>query len=199
MVRTPRHQAPPAQLVRNQARWTSRWEEIRAGRRKGEWATESAKKVLRPALERVARGKCAYCESLLGVTAHLEIEHYVAKTLNPDLAFEWTNLLPACGKCNGAKGEADHHNALLKPDAEDPEPYFWINAGTGELKPHPLLDEAGRQRVLQTIALCNLHRGPLCTKRLDMWLRVGNWLKLIFNTADFQPSRFQRIRILKRV
>ena len=49
-----------------------------------------------------------YCESALEVTSYLEIEHYVAKTVTPELAFEWTNLLPACRLCNNAKGEQDH-------------------------------------------------------------------------------------------
>ena len=190
MVRTPRHQAPPAELVRNQVRWTRRWQEIRAGRKKGEWATETAKKVLRPALERLAHGKCVYCESLLGVTAPLEIEHHVAKTLKPSLAFEWSNLFPACAKCNRAKAGVDHDRALLKPDAEDPEPYFWFHAGTGELQPHPQLDEAGRQRALRTIEVCDLRRGPLCTKRLDTWQRVGDWLRQAgAQAADAEQER----------
>lgn len=176
MVRTPRHELAPRQLVKNKKQWTRRWEDICAGGKKRDWATRTAKKVLRSALERLAHGKCVFCESLLGVTAHLEIEHYVAKTVDTRLAFEWANLFPACAQCNGAKGHTDHNRALLKPDIEDPEPCFWINAGTGELKPHPLLDEVGRQRALQTITICNLQRGPLCVKRLDTWQRASEWL-----------------------
>ncbi|MBM3748443.1 MAG: hypothetical protein FJW34_21905 [Acidobacteria bacterium] len=189
MVRTPRHESAPQQLVRNKARWTPRWEEMCAGTKKADWATRAAKKALHPALGRLAHGKCVFCESLLGVTTPLQIEHYVAKTLRPDLAFEWTNLLPACRECNGAKSDADHQGALLKPDEEDPEPYFWINAGTGELEPHPRLDEAGRQRALQTIAICNLQRGPLCVKRLDTWQRAGDWL----NKAAAHPDERERL------
>ncbi len=176
MVRTPRHELAPQQLVENKEPWTRGWEDIRSGRKKGDWATKTAKKALRPALERLAHGKCAFCESLLGVTTHLEIEHYVAKTVDNRLTFEWSNLFPACAKCNVAKTDIDHKGALLKPDAEDPEPYFWINAGTGELEPHPRLDEGGKQRALCTIKLCNLQRGPLCVKRLDTWRRAGDWL-----------------------
>jgi hypothetical protein len=118
----------------------------------------------------------------------MEIEHYEAKTIRPERAFEWTNLFPACRECNGSKGNSDHQGRLLKPDMEDPEPYFWINAGTGELQPHPRLDEAGRQRALGTIALCNLQRGPLCVKRLDMWMRAGAWLNLMEGpAAERQP------------
>lgn len=124
----------------------------------------------------MAYGKCVFCESALGVTTYLEIEHYVAKTVNSELAFEWTNLLPACRLCNNAKGEQDHKGTLLKPDAEDPEPYFWINPDTGKLEPHPRLDEAQSNRANETIRLCNLQRPALCTKRVEMLMRVLRWL-----------------------
>jgi uncharacterized protein (TIGR02646 family) len=116
------------------------------------------------------------CEGALGVTAYLEVDHYVAKTVTLELAFEWTNLLPACRICNNAKGGRDHNGALLKTDAEDPEPYFWIHPDTGELEPHPKLDEAQARRANETIRLCNLQRPALCTKRVEMMMRVLRWL-----------------------
>ena len=117
-----------------------------------------------------------YCESVLEVTSYVEIEHYVAKTVTPELAFEWSNLLPACRLCNNAKGEHDHRGVLLKPDAEDPEPYFWIHPDTGKLEPHPNLDEAQSNRAHETIRLCDLQRPALCTKRAEMLMRVLRWL-----------------------
>lgn len=176
MVQTPRHHPAPRRLVQNKTRWTQRWGEIRAGPKKGDWATKRAKSILKRALLRLAYGKCAFCEGALGAQAGLQIEHYVAKTVDPSLTFEWSNLLPACPLCNGAKGNQDHNNLLLKPDVEDPEPYFWINPDSGELEPHPNLDEARKQRALATIQLCDLQRGALCEKRHDTWERVGRWL-----------------------
>jgi uncharacterized protein (TIGR02646 family) len=126
----------------------------------------------------MTHGKCIYCESALGVTSEANVEHYHAKTLKPEMAFEWTNLLPACEMCNGAKRATDHAGLLLKPDAEDPEPFFWIDLGTGKLEPHPALDAAGRERAEQTIQLCNLQRGALCSQRIDMIRRVSGWLTL---------------------
>ena len=145
-------------------------------RSQSDWATAHAKKVLRAALRGLAYGKCAFCESVLEVTAYLEIEHYVAKTVTPALAFEWSNLLPACRLCNNAKGEQDHQGMLLKPDAEDPEPYFWIHPDTGKLEPHPKLDEAQSRRANETIRLCDLQRPAFCTKRVEMLMRVLRWL-----------------------
>jgi uncharacterized protein (TIGR02646 family) len=172
MVHTPRIVPAPPQLIKHGKRWTARFQAGLAAGGQSDWATPQAKRVLRAALRELAYGKCVFCESALEVTTYLEIEHYVAKTVNSDLAFEWTNLLPACRLCNSAKGEQDHQGALLKPDAEDPEPYFWIHPDTGKLEPHPRLDEAHAHRAKETIRICNLQRPALCTKRVEMLMRV---------------------------
>jgi uncharacterized protein (TIGR02646 family) len=176
MVHTPRTVPPPPQLVKHSKKWTVRFQAVLNAKSPRDWATTHAKKVLRTALRELAHGKCAYCESALELTTYLEIEHHVAKTVTSDLAFEWTNLLPACRLCNNAKGEQDHKGALLKPDAEDPEPYFWIHPDTGKLEPHPRLDAAQSHRATETIRLCDLQRPALCTKRVDMLIRVFAWL-----------------------
>src|SRR5262245_28463174 len=49
-------------------------------------------------------GKCAYCESKITHVDYGHIEHYrpkSGKNGRPDLTFAWTNLLLACGVCNG--------------------------------------------------------------------------------------------------
>src|SRR3984885_10633093 len=116
MVRLHRGATPPL-LREYRAEWTERWQEIRAGRQRGDWAPPKAKRLLSDELRKLAFGKCAFCESLLDVTAYLAIEHFVAKTVLPERAFKWNNLFPICGRCNSAKGSADHAGMLLKPDA----------------------------------------------------------------------------------
>ena len=76
------------------------------------------------------------------------------------------------------EGDQDHGGALLKPDDEDPEPYFSLQETTGELLPHPSLSEDGRRRALETIRLCDLQRPALCANRIEMMNRVRLWLKL---------------------
>ena len=175
MIRIKRGPAP-AGLLAQRAAWTERWKRIRAENQKRDWATGSAKRLLQKELDPLAHGKCAFCESTLGVTTYLEIEHYIAKSVHPEKAFEWDNLLPACRLCNGAKGDADHHGQLLKPDAEDPEPFFWLHP-EGKLEPHPNLSERQRQRSEETIRLLNLQRGPLCENRVETRGRVTRWLQ----------------------
>jgi uncharacterized protein (TIGR02646 family) len=178
MIRTPRNCQPPPELVANAKQWTARFKRIADGSKSGDWATRRAKKALAGVLLTLAHGKCVYCETALGVDVDPEIEHYLAKTRFPDLAFEWTNLLPSCRLCNRPKGDEDHHNLLLKPDIEDPEPFFWIHPDTGRLEPHPTLDVAQTRRANETIRLCDLQRAALCSQRTDMLERVGRWLRL---------------------
>jgi uncharacterized protein (TIGR02646 family) len=134
--------------------------------------------VLSAALYSLAHGKCVFCESALEVSGDLEVEHYASKILNPDRAFDWANLLPSCRLCNRAKSNLDHGGALLKPDIEDPEPFFWIHPDTGRLEPHPQLAPAETIRASATIKLCDLQRPALCTRRAEMLSRVGRWLEL---------------------
>lgn len=167
---------PPPLLQRNQAVWTERWRTIHSGKARGDWATPAARRDIRAALISMFRGKCAFCEGLLGVTSFDEIEHYHPKSVYVERAFEWTNLMPSCRVCNGSKGDTDHRGALIKPDEEDPEPMFWLQPDTGHIEPHPSLDDAGRQRVAETIRICGLQRAALCEKRARAFLEVKRWL-----------------------
>lgn len=168
MVRTPRHESAPKKLLAKQKIWTRRY---RDGKKP--WAPPEALKLLQPLLHRMSHGKCVFCEGTLGVTSHLEIEHYVAKSGRPELAFEWSNLFAACRVCNGAKGQQDHGGALLKPDHDEPEPHFSINSNNGELVATP----HDPSRADRTIQLCDLQRGALCTKRLEVYDRVHRWAR----------------------
>ncbi len=180
----------PESLTRFRARWTTRWtDSLRDGSRI-DWATPSAKRILRGLLLALSRGKCAFCEGILRLTSSDEIEHYHAKTVRPELVFDWPNLFPACGICNRSKGDLDHQGRLLKPDTENPELLLWLNPDTGELQPHPALDAEPEQarRVKETIEAYGLQRGALCAQRIEMMDEVNRWLRRIDNQADISQE-----------
>ena len=66
---------------------------------------------LNNALKELYHNKCAYCETDAGAGAVLRIEHYrPRKGIKGEyhsgyywLTYEWSNLLPACEKCNSSK------------------------------------------------------------------------------------------------
>jgi uncharacterized protein (TIGR02646 family) len=147
--------APP-ELKRKQKGWTKRWLDLQP--RGGDWATTDAKRLLCEALLKLSHGKCAYCEEPF-TNSFPQIDHYLAKVLRPDLAFEWTNLLPACEVCNTRKRSQDHEGRLLNPGDEDPEPFLWLDLNTGKLEPNPRLNDAETERARATIdEYCDLNR-----------------------------------------
>jgi uncharacterized protein (TIGR02646 family) len=174
MVRTRARPNAPAALVRNARSWTARWVRL-ASTGGGDWATISAKNALREPLLALTWGKCAFCEGALGAQAYSQIDHYVSRKIEPQRAFEWENLLPVCQICNACKGPSDHQGRLLKPDIEDPEPFFWIGP-EGDITPHPALDPSKVERATGTIRLCNLNRGELCAARQEVADSVRLWL-----------------------
>lgn len=88
---------------------------------------------IKNALVRMFCGKCAYCESKITHADYGQIEHFRPKRGmrgRPDLVFEWTNLLLACGVCNGAGHKSDRFpetgegGPLVNPCEDHPEAHF---------------------------------------------------------------------------
>jgi uncharacterized protein (TIGR02646 family) len=180
MVRTRRRSRAPAALVQNRLAWTASFVASGEGR---DWATQKAKKALKAPLLALTWGKCAFCEGRLGAQAYAQIEHYVSRRVDPQRAFEWENLLPVCQICNATKGHEDHKGRLLKPDAEDPEPFFWIGP-EGDITPHPALTGASALRAAETIRLCGLNRPQLRENRQRVADFVRRWLARTSGLVD---------------
>jgi len=102
--------------------------------------TEKNKKAIKEALSAIYHNKCAYCECNPNVGAYTEIEHYRPKKGGYYwLAFEWSNLLLSCTKCNKLKSYKfplkDGGNPLKKlPDSSD-----WKATSEPLLSEQPLL------------------------------------------------------------
>jgi hypothetical protein len=81
-------------------------------------------------LHEMGRGKCAFCELKFDASESkfLEVDHFKAKHLYPNLVVDWANLLPICKRCNVRKGTLDVTiNALLNPRYEDPRLHLCIH------------------------------------------------------------------------
>lgn len=77
---------------------------------------------IRRALLELSANKCCYCEANINEESkYLEVEHFYPKDLYPDDVVEWGNLLPACKKCNGTKGDHDTKNEpIIDPTVIEP-------------------------------------------------------------------------------
>ncbi|WP_313690447.1 hypothetical protein [Pantoea sp.] len=74
--------------------------------------------------------KCAYCEVILNQkSTYLEVEHFKHKDDYPDEVIQWSNLLPSCRHCNGAK---NNHNVvdepIINPTVDIPSEHVYLKA-----------------------------------------------------------------------
>ena len=125
--------------------------------------------------------RCAYCETVLD-TAY--IDNIMPKTLYPQLAYEWENLLPVCPTCSFSKRdlfpveETNRVPLLLNPRIDNPEEHlqFLYN---GEVLPKSVRGEV-------TIKTLNLNREVLIKRRLEYFKHLeankdlfgnANWIE----------------------
>ncbi len=142
----------------------------------------------RQALEVTFRGKCAYCESRIGPTSALEIDHFRPKggvtdlkgSASPDhylwLTLEWRNHYASCPACNRAK------RAIFPVDGQRAEPMMPYESVVDVEQPmlidpchddpqnHLSFDQSGTVKALTerggvTIQVLNLNRHPLVEER----------------------------------
>lgn len=157
-------------------------------------------KDIQIALSASSHHKCAFCECIPGESSHIEVEHFEPKSLYPDLAFEWDNLLPSCRICNEAKSDADTRtNPIINPAIEDPEQLLTYSF----LRIKPLESSGQEQKAQQTIDVCNLNcerlynaRSALMkslTEYIDELKDKINWI----SEADTDQKRKIRITKLK--
>lgn len=112
----------------------------------------------RPHLAQTLGRYCSYCERW--IAASLAVEHVQPKSLRPDLALAWDNLLLACANCNSAKG----NQPIELPD------YYWPDsdntarafayAADGSVSPSPTLPPDATERAARTLGLTGLSRHP---------------------------------------
>ncbi|MCA6124220.1 hypothetical protein J6500_20325 [Bradyrhizobium sp. WSM 1704] len=90
-------------------------------------------------------GICAYTSMYLPEQG--SVDHFVPKTINPALAYEWNNFRLASGRVNSAKGNQTH---IIDPFLVDND-WFHLDLPSCLLRANPDLDVALRVRINGTI------------------------------------------------
>jgi uncharacterized protein (TIGR02646 family) len=109
------------------------------------------KTFIREALLAMSKDKCAYCECTVAEESkYMEVEHFLPKSVYPAMVVEWTNLLPACKRCNGSKRDYDAHaeGMIIDPSSRNPKDHLYFKDHVLRYK-----DDIGRR----TIEVCNLN------------------------------------------
>lgn len=131
-------------------------------------------KDVKTELTRSSNGKCTFCECVPSEGGNVEVEHFKPKSIYPDQTFEWSNLLPACRRCNGDKDDHDTgREPIVNPYDMDPSQYFYYEGLNIKSKPGAMFDVAEL-----TIEVCGLNT-------LRLW---GPRSKIHVSLHDFELS-----------
>ena len=123
-------------------------------------------------------GKCGYCEmrcnSAESPSKVPTVDHFRPLSKFPELAYEWSNWVFACSRCNGSKGdfwpESEYVDPCAIPLDERPETYFEVNDRTGEVITKSGLQDAGKSKAQNTIDDIGLNSLDLRYFRIN-WIR----------------------------
>ncbi len=154
---------------------------------------------VRDKLKEIYHNKCGYCEKIVYKP---EIEHYRPKNTKKYryLAYEWSNLFPACHSCNHSKLDEfpvennieldlDIYDAIrlnqiekpliIHPEVDRVEDYFDFNIKTGEI-----LTKHGDEKASKTIKVCNLNSGDLVYFRKKVFDSIKEHINLLSLSAS---------------
>jgi uncharacterized protein (TIGR02646 family) len=132
MIKRTRAKRPPV-LVKKAALWKKNLLSAASPKQKSLAVEKYRHAEIRETLREMFDGKCAYCESHISHTSYPHIEHFRPKSGpvgRPSLTFTWSNLLLACGICNGPEFKGDRFpgpasgGPLINPLADDPDQHF---------------------------------------------------------------------------
>ena len=143
----------------------------------------------RPALGNRSGNICWYCERQCQPASEAggpaaTVDHFKPLSRFPELAYEWTNWIFSCSRCNGENKQGKwpdwgYVDPCEPEPAERPEQYFDYDAATGELVPKSGLPAEAHNRGLQTIDDLGLNKLDVRFYRLDRTRRfVADWQSL---------------------
>lgn len=112
---------------------------------------------IRARLRMMTQQRCAFCDGPVGVESKETVEHFRPKRHFPQLAYDWSNLFPACDVCQEKGDKFDE--ALLKPDEDGYEfnRYFIKNYDTGEIEVNTFASPDEQNRAEVTLTLYRLN------------------------------------------
>ena len=144
--------------------------------------TDSYWREFRTLLGRRSAGVCWYCERRCAPASAAEdlpvatIDHFKPLRRFPELAYEWSNWIFSCQRCNEYKQDkwpdAGYVDPATADESDSPERYFDYELDSGHIIPRKDLSESARRRASDTI-------NDLGLNKLDVWFRRLDWTRHI--------------------
>ena len=212
MIRVTRASKPKV-LIEKEVRWKAEIRKAASPETRARAQSKYQHKKIKEALVAMFHGKCAYCESRISHIDYGHIEHFKPKSVpgNYELAVDWSNLLLACGRCNGPENKgvkfpgSAEGGPLINPTEDDPDQHFRFDFDTGT-KLANVLDRSKRGET--TWKILGLNRRELVHHRSDfvkkLWVIATRYeedadARLIIDAAIMDDAEYAAFaRAVKR-
>ena len=143
-------------------------------------------------LHKASQGICAYlCIYIPPGVGARSVEHFLAKSSEPSLAYEWSNYRLACSLMNSRKNA---YRDVLDP-FEVGEHWFILEFSMLQVLPNPDLDAENARPVRETIQRLKLNDQECLDARADYYdayLRKEVTFELLRRRSPFVASEMER-------
>lgn len=134
-----------------------------------------------PDMRTAYKGICAYCAHWIPhSTGSHSIDHFMPKSMAPELAYEWHNFRYVSSRFNSRKGT----RAILDPFELEPN-WFVLAFPSLLIKPNPTLQPDQKKAVLNTITILKLNTDETLVQERQNWLEF-------FGTGDISFAHLQK-------
>lgn len=135
-----------------------------------EWQNHAYWRKVLPHMRKAYGEICAYCAHWIPPsTGNHSVDHFVPKSQNPRLAYEWSNYRYVSARFNSRKGL----HVILDPFQLAPD-WFVLDFASFLIKPHPALSISQKGLVNQTISCLKLNIDE------DLVLERQNWFECYY-------------------
>jgi hypothetical protein len=120
-----------------------------------------------PALYQAYAGICAYSAHWIQYDeGAATVDHFIPKSVAPQLAYEWSNYRLASRTMNIRKGD---HQDVLDPFTLEPS-WFMLDFPSLLIKPKPTLSAIQKEQVIATVKRLKLNDDDTCVKARLHWI-----------------------------
>jgi uncharacterized protein (TIGR02646 family) len=143
---------------------------------------------------------CAYSAQWISwIEGSPTVDHFIPKSVKPELAYEWSNFRLSCLKMNARKRDFQD---VLDPFQIEPG-WFVLDFPSLLIKVNPTLEEPIKKQVKSTIKRLKLNDDDNCVKHRQDWLMrycEGKFkIEFLKETAPFIAYELERQNLVDEI
>ncbi|MCK6622570.1 MAG: hypothetical protein HUU32_15700 [Calditrichaceae bacterium] len=132
-----------------------------------QWKGKEYWRRVLPEMRDLYRGICAYCARKIPYsTGSATIDHFISKSVQPQLAYEWNNYRYVSSRFNARKGT----QTILDPFTID-EDWFTIDFSSYFIRPNEDLPSDLQKRIEETIIILKLNDDEDLVEERRAWIQ----------------------------